>query len=148
MVAIRYPPWKGFSPPFAETRSVIDVKYRRVHTQQSVFCNKAITRRNATHLSWSSEHAPRCGILWIRSIDRSIDRRQQCGVASRACPRVSGGEEAKWKIEEERESAFVAARASTFVQRSIIELALYVSLRTYTLHLPSFLFFFFSFIYQ
>lgn len=51
---------------------MIDVKYRRVHTQQSVFCNKAITRRNATHLSWSSEHAPRCGILWIRSIDRSI----------------------------------------------------------------------------
>lgn len=135
-----------FSPPFAKIRSVIDVKYRRVHAQQSMLCNKAITRRNATHLSWSNEHAPRyspryprCGILWILSIDRSIDPRQQCGVASRVCPRVSRGEEAKWKIEEERESAFVAARRPPLCNNpSSSEPCTYLSI-----YPPSFLFFFF-----
>lgn len=79
----------------------------------------------------------------LNPIDRSIDPRQQCGVASRVCPRVSRGEEAKWKIEEERESAFVAARRPPLCNNpSSSEPCTYLSI-----YPPSFLFFFFLYIY-
>lgn len=139
-----------FSPPFAKIRSVIDVKYRRVHAQQSMLCNKAITRRNATHLSWSNEHAPRyspryprCGILWILSIDRSI---QGNNVASRhgCVPACLEGRKQNEKLKRKEKARSWPRAVHLYV--TIHHPASLVRISLYTLHLSCF--FFFIYIYQ
>lgn len=125
---------------------MIDVKYRRVHAQQSMLCNKAITRRNATHLSWGSEHAPRrspryprCG--GILGIDRSIGGNN---VASRhgCVPRVERGGS---KMKNRRGKRKRVRGRPPLLQRSIIQPALRVSLYTHISVFPAFFRFFFIF---
>lgn len=87
---------------------VIDVKYRRVHTACPVIKRSRGGTRRIYHGAASTLLDTLLGILgYFKSIDRSKATmwRRVTGVP---VARVERTEEAEWKIEEERESAFAA----------------------------------------